>query len=221
MAECTGNALLVQKAQRICDELEGLYPNAACSLDYKKPHELMIAARLSAQCTDARVNTVTKELFAKYRSIEDFAGADVCDIERIIKPCGMYRTKAMSVVQMCQRLTEDFGGEIPSTLEQLTSLPGIGRKTANLIMGDVFHKPAVVTDTHCIRISRRLGLTTSDDPKKTEAELRQLLAPERSSDFCHRLVLFGRDICRARKPECGRCPFAKELCCAAKDTERT
>lgn len=199
---------LKEKAKWACDELERLYPDAACSLTYSQPHELMIAGRLSAQCTDARVNIVTKELFEKYRSIEDFATADVKDIERIIMPCGLYKTKALSIVTMCRQIIDDFGGEIPDTIDKLTTLSGIGRKTANLIMGDVFHKPAVVTDTHCIRICGRIGLTKSKEPAKVEAELRGILEPERSSDFCHRLVIFGRDICSARKPDCGRCPLS-------------
>lgn len=204
-----GKDKLKEKAIWICDELEKLYPDAVCSLTYRKPHELMIAGRLSAQCTDARVNIVTKELFDKYRSIDDFANADVRDIERIIMPCGLYKTKALSIVTMCRQIRDDFGGEIPDSIEQLTTLSGIGRKTANLIMGDVFQKPAVVTDTHCIRICLRLGLTSSKDPRTTEEELRRILPPERSSDFCHRLVIFGRDICTARKCHCERCPLTE------------
>lgn len=201
---------LKKKAERICGLLEEYYPEAQCSLTYKKPHELMIAGRLSAQCTDARVNIVTKELFEKYRSIEDFAKADVSDIERIIMPCGLYKTKALSIVTMCRQIMEDFGGEIPDTIEQLTQLSGIGRKTANLIMGDVFHKPAVVTDTHCIRICGRLGLVNSKDPVKVEEQLRKILPPEKSSDFCHRLVNFGREVCTARKAHCESCPLKGE-----------
>lgn len=199
------------KAIYVCDELEKLYPDAICSLVYSKPHELMIAGRLSAQCTDARVNIVTQELFSKYKTIEDFANADVSDIERIIKPCGLYKTKAKSVVEMCQRIVEVYGGEIPNSIEELTTLSGIGRKTANLIMGDVYHKPAIVTDTHCIRICGRLGLTTGKEPYKVEQQLVKLVPPERSSDFCHRLVLFGRDICKARGERCKDCPLA--VCC--------
>ena len=202
---------LKQKAVQVCDRLEEKYPDAICSLEYAQPHELMIAGRLSAQCTDERVNIVTKELFAKYKSIKDFAEADVKDIEEIIRPCGLFKTKAASVVGMCRAIIEDFGGNIPDTVEKLTSLPGIGRKTANLIMGDVFHKPAVVTDTHCIRITGRLGLTKNTEPAKVEADLWKILPAERSSDLCHRLVLFGREICKARNPLCDKCPLA-ELC---------
>ncbi len=199
-----------KKAERICVLLEEYYPEARCSLTYKEPHELMIAGRLSAQCTDARVNIVTKELFEKYRSIEDFAKADIHDIERIIMPCGLYKTKALSIITMCRQIMEDFGGEIPDTIEQLTQLSGIGRKTANLIMGDVFHKPAVVTDTHCIRICGRLGLVDSKEPAKVERQLREILPPEKSSDFCHRLVNFGREVCTARKAHCENCPLKGE-----------
>lgn len=200
---------LKEKAVWACDKLEELYPEAICSLVYSAPHELMIAGRLSAQCTDARVNIVTKELFAKYRSIEDFANADVSDVERIVQPCGLYKTKALSIVTMCRQIIENFGGEIPDTIEELTTLSGIGRKTANLILGDVFNKPAVVTDTHCIRICSRLGLSKGTEPAKVESQLRKILPPERSSDFCHRLVLFGRDICTARKAHCEKCPLTE------------
>lgn len=200
---------LKEKAIFACDRLEELYPDAICSLVYSRPHELMIAGRLSAQCTDARVNIVTKELFEKYKTIEDFANADVSDVEEIVKPCGLYKTKAQSIVGMCRRIMECYGGEIPQTIDELTTLPGIGRKTANLIMGDVFHKPAIVTDTHCIRICGRVGLSKSTQPQKVEQELLRIIPPERSSDFCHRLVLFGRDICTSRKAHCEKCPLTE------------
>ncbi len=200
---------LKERAIFACDKLEEMYPEAICSLVYSKPHELMIAGRLSAQCTDARVNIVTKELFEKYKTIEDFANADVSDVEKIVKPCGLYKTKAQSIVGMCRRIMECYGGEIPQTIDELTTLPGIGRKTANLIMGDVFHKPAIVTDTHCIRICGRIGLSKSSEPHKVEQELLKIIPPQRSSDFCHRLVLFGRDICTARKAHCEKCPLAE------------
>ena len=210
-----------QKAVIVCDRLEEKYPEAICSLTYSAPHELMIAGRLSAQCTDERVNIVTKELFAKYRTLEDFAAADIADIEEIVRPCGLYKTKARSIVGMCSEILQRFGGEIPDTLEQLITLPGIGRKTANLIMGDVFHKPAVVTDTHCIRITGRLGLTKNTEPAKVEADLWKIVPPERSSDLCHRLVLFGREVCKARGERCGECPLS-DICkyCAKKNKER-
>lgn len=198
-------------AVKVIARLEEVYPDAICSLTYSQPHELMIAGRLSAQCTDARVNIVTKELFAKYRSIEDFADANVDEVAEIVRPCGLYKTKAKSIVEMCTQLRDEHGGKIPDTLEELTKLSGIGRKTANLIMGDVHHKPAVVTDTHCIRITGRLGLVKNKEPAKVEAELWKILPPEKSSDFCHRLVLFGREYCKARGERCAECPLG-DLC---------
>ena len=193
--------------QSIIEGLEAQYPDAVCSLTYEKPHELMIAGRLSAQCTDARVNLVTPELFSKYRSVDDFAEAELSELESIIKPCGLYKTKAKSIKEMCIRLRDVYSGVIPETIEELTTLPGIGRKTANLVMGDVHHKPAYVTDTHCIRICGRLGLTDSKEPVKVEMQLREVIPPEKSSDFCHRLVLFGREFCKAPKPKCEGCPL--------------
>lgn len=193
--------------QSIIEGLEAQYPDAVCSLTYEKPHELMIAGRLSAQCTDARVNLVTPELFSKYRSVDDFAEAELSELESIIKPCGLYKTKAKSIKEMCIRLRDVYGGVIPETIEELTTLPGIGRKTANLVMGDVHRKPAYVTDTHCIRICGRLGLTDSKEPVKVEMQLREVIPPEKSSDFCHRLVLFGREFCKAPKPKCEGCPL--------------
>ena len=184
-----------------CDELEKIYPDIDCTLDYSKPYELMFAARLAAQCTDARVNIVTKTLFVKYPSIEAFANADLSELEQDIKPCGFYHTKAKSLKEMAQKLLDDFGGEVPDTMEELLSLPGIGRKTANLMLGDVFGKPAVVTDTHCIRITGRLGMTSNKEPAKVEKDLVKLLPPEISNHFCHQTVQFGRDICRARSPK--------------------
>ncbi len=199
------------RAAEVVAALEKKYPDALCSLTYEKPHELMIAARLSAQCTDARVNLVTPELFSRYKTIDDFAGAELSDIEEIVKPCGLYKTKAQSIIGMCRDIRDRFGGEIPRTIEELVTLPGIGRKTANLIMGDIYGAPAIVADTHCIRICGRLGFSTTKDPAKTERELKEIIAPEKSSDFCHRLVLFGRETCKARGQRCGECEL-KELC---------
>lgn len=204
----------MNKKERAAAAIKGLaeiYPDAKCSLAYKKPYELMIAGRLSAQCTDARVNIVTKPLFERYPTLEAFAEADARDIAEIIKPCGLYKTKAQSIVGACRRLLYDFGGEMPRTVEELITLPGIGRKTANLIMGDVHGLPAIVTDTHCIRISGRLGLTKEKEPAKVESDLLKIIPPEEGSDFCHRLVMFGRDICTARSPKCGDCPLKKYL----------
>lgn len=205
-----------KRAAAVVEALEKKYPDALCSLTYRKPHELMIAARLSAQCTDARVNLVTPVLFEKYRTIDDFAEAELSDIEEIVKPCGLYKTKAKSIIDMCREVRDRFGGQLPRTLEELTTLPGIGRKTANLIMGDIYGKPAIVADTHCIRISGRLGFATSKDPARTERELKEIIAPEKSSDFCHRLVLFGRETCKARAPRCNGCEL-REYCPFEKD----
>lgn len=194
-----------QIAALACEELEKIYPDVECSLVYDKPYELMFAARLAAQCTDARVNIVTKTLFVKYPDLEAFANADIAELEEDIKPCGFYHTKAKSLKEMAQQLINDFGGEIPQTMEELLTLSGIGRKTANLVMGDIFGKPAVVTDTHCIRITGRLGLTDNKEPAKVEKDLIKLLPPETSNHFCHQTVQFGRDICRARNPKCAEC----------------
>ncbi|MEG0570754.1 MAG: endonuclease III [Oscillospiraceae bacterium] len=194
-------------ALAVVGALKKLYPQAICSLEYneKKPYELLIATRLSAQCTDARVNIVTKGLFEKYTSIEAFANAQLSEVQELIKSCGLYKTKAKSIIEMANQIMTDFNGKLPESLEDLTSLSGIGRKTANLIMGDIYHKPAVITDTHCIRICYRIGLTTTNNPLKTENELLKILPPEESSDFCHRIVHFGRDVCTARSPGCDRC----------------
>ena len=192
------------RAEEIVRLLEEEYPGASCSLVSTSPLQLLIATRLSAQCTDERVNIVTKELFAKYKTAEDFAAADIADIERIIRSCGLYKTKARDIVATCRILSQN-GGRVPDTVEELVKLPGVGRKTANLIGGDIYGKPAIVTDTHCIRISNRLGLASSKDPVKVEKALRELIPPEKSSMFCHRLVWHGRAVCRARKPTCGDC----------------
>ena len=200
-----------QRGALAVDGLKKLYPQAKCSLEYTHPYELLIATRLSAQCTDARVNIVTKDLFAKYKTLESLANADVSDIENIIKSCGLFKTKAKDVVLMCRQLIENYDGALPDSIEELTSLSGIGRKTANLIMGDIFGKPAVVADTHCIRICNRIGLVATTDPKKVELELKKILDPLESNDFCHRLVLFGRDVCTARKAICENCVL--EGCC--------
>ena len=202
------------KSERALAAVEGLekrYPDAVCSLTYERPYELLISTRLSAQCTDARVNIVTKELFSRYPSLETLAGAELADIEEIIKPCGLFHTKAKDILGISRMLLEEYGGQLPDSLEELTRLPGIGRKTANLIMGDIFGKPAIVTDTHCIRICGRLGLTEGKDPYKVEMALRELIPPEKGSDFCHRLVHFGREVCTARSPKCSECPL-KAIC---------
>lgn len=194
-------------AKLACEELQKIYPDVKCSLDYTKPYELMIGARLAAQCTDARVNVVTKTLFKKYPDLQAFADANIEELEQDVKPCGFYHTKAKSIKEMAGQLLENFGGEVPDTMEELLTLSGIGRKTANLMLGDIFGKPAIVTDTHCIRITGRLGLTKNKEPAKVEADLVKLIPPENSSHFCHQIVEFGRDICNARKPKCGECPL--------------
>lgn len=191
--------------------LEKLYPDAICSLEYTDAFQLLIATRLSAQCTDARVNMVTPALFEEYPDAESMSRASVADVEELIKTCGLYKTKAKDLVGIAKMLMSDFGGAVPDTIEQLTRLPGVGRKTANLVCGDIYGKPAVVTDTHFIRLCNRLGLVKTTDPLKVENAMRKLLPPEKSNDFCHRTVLFGRDICTARKTYCERCPMS-EFC---------
>ena len=200
-----------ERALAIVSRLEEVYPEAKCSLSYSEPYQLLIATRLSAQCTDARVNTVTPELFSRFPSLEALADAELSAVEEIIKPCGLFRTKAKSIVGLCRELISRYGGEVPDSMEELLTLPGIGRKTANLILGDVFGRPAVVCDTHCMRICERLGLSTGRDAYKVELRLREVLPMDRASDFCHRLVMFGRQTCTARKPVCGSCPLS-DLC---------
>lgn len=187
------------------------YPNAVCSLVYSDPLQLLIATRLAAQCTDARVNIVTPALFERFKTASDFAQADVTEVEEYIKSCGLYKTKARDIVKMAQQLCDNFKGEVPGTIEELTSLAGIGRKTANLVVGDIFKKPAVVVDTHCIRITSRLGFHNIKDAKKIEFILKAVLDPKESNDFCHRLVLHGRAVCTARKPKCNKCCMS-EFC---------
>lgn len=203
------------KKQRAIAAVEGLkaaYPDAICSLTAENPLQLLIAVRLSAQCTDARVNLVTPALFARFPTLDSLADADPDEVGEYIRSCGLYKTKAKDIVAMCRMLRDVYGGEIPDTVEELTKLPGVGRKTANLVCGDVYGKPAVVADTHCIRITGRLGLTDgTKDPYKVEMQLKKVLPPEESNDFCHRLVLFGRDTCSARSPKCEECPL-KEFC---------
>ncbi len=201
-----------RRAQLAVEGLRKRYPDAVCSLDYQKPYELLIATRLSAQCTDHRVNLVTRELFVRFPTLQAFADADLHDLEEAVKPCGLYKTKAKSIKEMANTLLEKHGGQLPDTMEELTALSGIGRKTANLILGDIFHQPAVVVDTHCIRITNRLGLVDTNDPYRAEMALKALLPPEESNDFCHRLVHFGREICKARNPLCEECPLND--CCA-------
>lgn len=200
-----------QIALKAVEALKKEYPDGICSLLADNPLELLIATRLSAQCTDARVNLVTPALFEKYKTVEDYAAADADDIAEIIHSCGFFRQKSKDIVGMAQKIISDFGGKVPDNIEDLTSLPGVGRKTANLICGDVYGKPAVVADTHLIRISNRLGLVETKDPYKVEIELKKLLPPEESNDYCHRNVLHGRAVCDARKPRCEICTM-NEFC---------
>ena len=194
--------------KRIIEELKVLYPDALCSLNYDKDYELLFAVRLSAQCTDARVNMVTPGLYAKFPTLEAFANASYEEVGEAIRSCGFYNTKAKDLVECAKILIEQYGGRVPDTMEELTALPGVGRKTANLILGDVYNQPAYVCDTHCIRITGRLGLTDgSKDPLSVEKQLRAIIPGEESSNFCHRMVLHGRALCMARKPNCAACPI--------------
>ena len=197
-----------ERAAGVIAALKEAYPQALCALHYRKDYELMIAVRLSAQCTDARVNLVTPALFARFPTLDAFAGADVAEVETYVHSCGFYRQKAKDIVQACRMLRDEHGGKVPDTMEALLKLPGVGRKTANLLLGDIYRRPgSVVCDTHCIRIANRLGLASGKEPEKVETQLRAILPPEESSDFCHRIVLFGRDVCTARSPKCGECPL--------------
>ena len=197
--------------KRIIETLKGLYPEGLCSLQYEKDYELLFAVRLSAQCTDQRVNQVTPALYTRFPTLESFAEADPKEVGEYIHSCWFYNGKAKDIVLCARRLLADFGGKVPGTMETLTSLPGVGRKTANLILGDIYGQPAYVCDTHCIRITGRLGLTDgSKDPLQVERQLREILPPKESNNFCHRMVLFGRDTCTARSPKCEGCPLAKD-----------
>ena len=202
----------------IIEELKKLYPDAVCSLDYRKDYELLFSVRLAAQCTDARVNLVTPALFERFPSLEAFAQATPEEVGEYVHSCGFWRAKAKDIVGSAQMLLSDFGGRVPDTMEDLLRWPGVGRKTANLILGDIYGKEGYVCDTHCIRITGRLGITDgSKDPLKVEQQLRKVIPPEESSDFCHRMVLHGRALCMARGPKCGECPM-RELCDYGKET---
>lgn len=201
-------------AKEVVERLERHYPEASCALQYEgEPFKLMIMGRLSAQCTDHRVNIVCNTLFARYPTAEDIANAELDDLEQIVRPCGLYRMKAAQIKEECRILVNEYGGVLPSDMETLLTFPGIGRKIANLLRGDIFGLPAIVADTHCIRISGKLGLVPPGEkrPEEVEKRLVQLIEPEKQSDFCHRLVMFGRDICSARNPACEVCPLA-DLC---------
>ena len=198
------------KVHSIIDILKNRYPDPTCALHYKKDYELMISVRLAAQCTDARVNMITPALFTAYPTLEAMAGANIADVEEYVRSCGFYKHKARDIVLACQMLLAEYEGKVPSTMDELLRIPGVGRKTANLLLGDLYAVPgSVVCDTHCIRISGRLGLTDgSKDPEKVEQQLRKILPADESSDFCHRIVWFGREVCTARNPKCAHCPLA-------------
>lgn len=208
----------MNQAERVSGVIAALkqdYPDALCALQYDKDYELMIAVRLSAQCTDARVNRVTPALFARFDTLDAFADADVSEVEEYVRSCGFYHHKARDIVLACQMLRERFDRKVPNDMDALLSLPGVGRKTANLLLGDIYGVAgSVVCDTHCIRICNKLGLAEGKEPEKVERQLRAILPPEESSDFCHRIVLHGRAVCTARKPACEKCglrPYCKSF----------
>ena len=194
-----------ERVEQVVSRLEDVYPDAICSLEYKDAFQLLIATRLSAQCTDKRVNMVAPDLFKEFPTPESMSRADIKRVENLIKTCGLYKTKAKDLILISQKIMTDFDGKVPDNIEDLTKLSGVGRKTANLVCGDIYGKPAVVTDTHFIRICNRLGFVNTENPLKVENEMRKLLPPNKSNDFCHRTVLFGRDTCIARSPKCEKC----------------
>lgn len=200
-----------ERAVAAVERLEKLYPDAICSLEYTDAFQLLIATRLSAQCTDKRVNMVTPALFAEFPDPQSMASAELSRVEELIKTCGLYKTKAKDLIAIAKAITERYGGKVPDTIEELTTLAGVGRKTANLVCGDIYGKPAVVTDTHFIRLCNRLGLVETTNPLSVEKQMRKLLPPEKSNDFCHRTVLFGREICTARKAHCENCVLS-DIC---------
>lgn len=202
-----------ERAEKVVGILKRKYPAAECELRYEgDAWRLLVMGRLSAQCTDKRVNIVSKELFEHFPTAEKMAEGDLAEIEKIVYPCGVYRVKAKNIKDMSGMIVRDFGGVVPKEMDELLKLPGVGRKIANLIIGDIYGLPAIVADTHCIRISNRLGLCTSKDPAKVEKQLSEIVPPEEQSDFCHRLVMFGREVCDAKKPKCDVCPFSDMKC---------
>ena len=206
------------RASEVVRALEERYPDATCALQYDgDPWRLLVMGRLSAQCTDARVNVVCEELFRRFPDAAAMANAPIGEIERLVYSCGVYKVKAQNIKDFSRMIVEDFDGCVPDTMEDLLTLPGVGRKIANLILGDIYGKPAIVADTHCIRISNRLGLADSKTPEKVERALVEIVAPEKQSDFCHRLVWFGREVCDARKPDCAHCPFSHYGCLLHED----
>ena len=201
------------RAAEVVRALEEKYPDATCALKYEgDPWRLLVRGRLSAQCTDARVNIVCEELFRRFPDAKSMADAPIGEIEKLVYSCGVYKVKAQNIKDFSRIIVEEFDGKVPDTMEDLLTLPGVGRKIANLILGDIYGKPAIVADTHCIRISNRLGLANSKTPEKVEKALVEIVEPEKQSDFCHRLVWFGREVCDARKPDCENCPFKHYQC---------
>lgn len=198
-------------AAEVISLLKQEYPQVKCALNYTKPHELLIATRLSAQCTDKRVNMVTPALFERFPTVEAFAQADIAEVEQLVRTCGLFKTKARDIVLMCKSLQDEYGGVVPDSIEELTKLAGVGRKTANLVVGDLYGKPAYVCDTHVIRLTNRIGLADGTDAVKVEKQLREIIPPEESLDFCHRLVWHGRGVCSARAPQCSCCTL-KSVC---------
>ncbi len=201
-----------KRAKEVVKVLKEMYPDALCTLEYDSPWQLLEMTRLAAQCTDARVNIVSKDLFEKYKTPYEMANADVHDLEKLIYSTGFYRVKARDLKESSRLIHYKFGGKVPDNMDDLLSLPGVGRKVANLILGDVYNKPSIVTDTHCIRISNRLGLSDSKDPYKTEMQLKGIIDEKEQTNYCHRTVLFGREICHSQNPKCENCPFAKYEC---------
>ncbi len=202
-----------KRAEEVMEVLSGLYPDADCTLSSDgDPWKLLEMTRLAAQCTDKRVNEVSIGLFEKYPTPKDMANADISELEEIIKPCGLYHMKAKDLKESSRQIAEEYGGRVPDTMQELLKLSGVGRKIANLILGDVYNKPGIVSDTHCIRISKRLGLTDTTDPRKNEEELSEIIPVQERAVFCHRLVNFGRDVCRAKGPLCDNCPFNSYKC---------
>lgn len=209
----------IERAATIVERLKARYPSAECALQYEgEPWRLLVMGRLSAQCTDARVNIVCRELFARFPTPRALADAPIEDVESIVRPCGLYRTKAQNIKDACAMLVEQYNGVLPADMDALLTFPGVGRKIANLLLGDIYHLPAIVADTHCIRISGRLGLVPAGckDPTKVEHALVPIIAPDEQSDFCHRIVWFGREVCTARSPKCDSCPL-RDLCKEAQE----
>jgi endonuclease-3 len=203
----------VTALRELIERLKELYPLAECTLEYSEGYQLLFNTRLAAQCTDARVNIVKDVLYARFPTLEAIAAAEITEMEAIVRPCGFYHNKARDLIEGARLILSDFGGRVPDTMEDLLKIPGIGRKTANLVLGELYGQPAVVTDTHCIRLSNRLGLCDTKDPVKVEAALVKLIPPEEQLHFCHRLVAHGRAVCRAKKPDCAGCGV-REYCAA-------